>query len=144
MTAKKADYSFSRENNAVILFDGICNFCNSSVNFIIERDFKNRFKFAALQSPIGKGLLDKFNLNTENLKTIILIENEKYLYKNNRSFEDCKTSKGLLEVDIYIYFNPPFLRNIVYSIIAKYRYSWFGKKNSCRIPTPEEKEKFLV
>jgi predicted DCC family thiol-disulfide oxidoreductase YuxK len=73
--------SVFKDDYSIILFDGVCNFCNSSVNFIIERDYKNRFKFASLQSDKGQEFLKQFNLDTENLKTIILLENSRYFTK---------------------------------------------------------------
>lgn len=128
---------------SVILFDGVCNFCNSSVNFIIERDYKNRFKFAALQSQTGKEMMRKFTLDSENLKTILLIENGNYYTKTTATLRIAKHLKGFWKIFYVFIIVPPFLRNIVYDIIAKYRYRWFGKRDVCRMPGPDEKEKFL-
>jgi predicted DCC family thiol-disulfide oxidoreductase YuxK len=140
---QNTDSRFRGNDNSIILFDGVCNFCNSSVNFISERDYKNRFKFAALQSVIGKELLKQFNIDTENLKTIILIENGKYYIKTTAALRIAKHLNGLWKLTYVFIIIPPFIRNIVYNIIAKYRYKWFGKKDTCRIPSQEEKEKFL-
>jgi len=128
---------------SIVLFDGVCNFCNSSVNFIIYRDYKKRFKFTALQSGKGQELLKHYNLDTENLKTIILIENEKYFTKTTAALRIAKHLKGFWKLTYIFIIIPPFIRNIAYNIIAKYRYKWFGKKDACRILTNEEKEKFL-
>jgi predicted DCC family thiol-disulfide oxidoreductase YuxK len=130
-------------DNTIVLFDGVCNFCNSSVNFIIDRDYKNRFRFAALQSAKGREFLKQFNLDTENLKTIILIENGKYYTKTTAALRIAKHLKGFWKLTYVFIISPPFIRNIAYNIIAKYRYKWFGKKETCRIPAPAEKEKFL-
>lgn len=129
---------------AIILFDGICNFCNSSVNFIMERDTKNRFKFASLQSETGKDLLNHFGLDSKDLKTIILIENGKYYSKTTAALRITKQLKGFWKLFYIFIIIPSFIRNIAYNIIAKYRYVWFGKRDACRIPTQEEKEKFLI
>lgn len=128
---------------SIILFDGICNFCNSSVNFIIDRDYKNRFRFAPLQSGSGKELLEKFNLDADNLKTIILIEDGRYFTKTTAVLRIAKKLRGFWKFFYVFIIIPPFIRNIFYNIIARYRYRWFGKKETCRIPTSEEKTKFL-
>jgi predicted DCC family thiol-disulfide oxidoreductase YuxK len=129
---------------STVLFDGICNFCNSSVNFIIDRDYKDRFRFAALQSGKGIKLMNKFGLDSENLKTIILIEDDKYYTKTTAALRIVKHLRGIWKFFYVLIIIPPFIRNIAYSIIAKYRYRWFGKKDVCRIPLQEEKEKFLT
>jgi predicted DCC family thiol-disulfide oxidoreductase YuxK len=128
---------------SIVLFDGICNFCNSSVNFIIKHDNKNRFMFASLQSDTGKKLLNSFGLESENLKTIILVEGEKYYTKTTAALRIAKELRGAWKLFYVFIIIPPFVRNIFYNIISKYRYRWFGKRDSCRLPTPEEKEKFL-
>jgi predicted DCC family thiol-disulfide oxidoreductase YuxK len=135
--------SESKDDYSIILFDGICNFCNSSVNFIIDRDYKNRFRFASLQSDKGQELLNQFNLDTQNLKTIILLENGGYFTKTTAALRITKHLKEFWKFFYVFIIVPPFLRNIFYNIIAKYRYNWFGKRNICRIPAPEEKAKFL-
>ena len=127
----------------IILFDGICNFCNSSVNFIIERDIRNRFIFAPIQSESGKKLMNQFGLDAENLKTIILIEGERYYTKTTAALRIAKELKGAWKLFYVFIIVPPFIRDIFYNMISKYRYRWFGKRETCRLPTPEEKEKFL-
>lgn len=127
----------------IILFDGICNFCNSSVNFIIERDIRNRFIFAPIQSESGKKLMNHFGLDAENLKTIILIEGERYYTKTTAALRIAKELKGAWKLFYVFIIVPPFIRDIFYNMISKYRYRWFGKRETCRLPTPEEKEKFL-
>jgi predicted DCC family thiol-disulfide oxidoreductase YuxK len=127
----------------IVLFDGVCNFCNSSVNFIMDRDKKNIFKFAALQSEAGEKLQRKFSLDPKVLSSLILIEDDKYYTKTTAALRVAK-KLGFPWNLVYIFiFIPPAIRNIAYNIIAKYRYKWFGKKESCRIPSPEEKERFL-
>jgi predicted DCC family thiol-disulfide oxidoreductase YuxK len=125
------------------LFDGICNFCNSSVNFIIERDKKNIFRFAALQSEAGEKLQRKFSLNPNDLSSVIVIDGDKYYKKTTAALNVMKDLGFPWNLSYVLIHIPPFIRNIAYSIIAKYRYKWFGKRESCRIPAPEEREKFL-
>jgi predicted DCC family thiol-disulfide oxidoreductase YuxK len=127
----------------IILFDGVCNFCNSSVNMIMARDKKDVFKFAALQSEPGIALQKKFNLDPDDLESFILVEGDKY-YKKTTAALRVARKLGFPYSIVYVFIIvPPFIRNIFYDIIAKYRYKWFGKKEACRIPTPEERAKFL-
>lgn len=127
----------------IVLFDGICNFCNSSVNLIIDKDKDNKFKFAALQSDAGIELQKKFGLNPDNLKTFILIEDNKYYTKTTAALRVARDLKFPWNLSYIFIIIPPFIRNIAYNIIARYRYKWFGKRDACRIPTPEESAKFL-
>jgi predicted DCC family thiol-disulfide oxidoreductase YuxK len=127
----------------IILFDGVCNFCNASVNFVTDRDYKDNFRFAALQSDAGLELQKKFGFDTNNLSTFILIEGDKYFTKTTAALRVAKKLKGFWKLSYVFIIIPPFIRNIAYNIIAKYRYKWFGKKETCRIPTPEERAKFL-
>lgn len=127
----------------IILFDGVCNLCNSSVNFIIDHDKKNMFRFASLQSDSGQTLLKKFGLNNESFDSIILIDNEKYFTRSSAVLRIVKNFPGFWKLLYIFIIVPPAVRNLLYDIIAENRYKWFGKKDSCRVPTPELKEKFL-
>lgn len=127
----------------VILFDGVCNLCNSSVNFIIDHDTQNKFKFASLQSDAGQELLNKFNLNTKDFDSIIFVDGDRYYSQSSAVLRIVKEFPGLWKLLYVFIIVPPALRNIIYDIIAGNRYKWFGKKDSCRIPTPELKNKFL-
>lgn len=127
----------------IILFDGVCNFCNSSVNLIIDKDKDNKFKFAALQSDAGIELQKKFGLDPDDLKTFILVEGNKYFTKTTAALRVARDLKFPWNLSYIFIIIPPFIRNIAYNIIAKYRYKWFGKRDACRIPAPEEKAKFL-
>jgi len=125
------------------LFDGVCNLCNSSVNFIIDRDKKNVFKFAAMQSDAGQRLLKEFSLSPDEFHSVILVDGDKYYTKSTAALKIVK-ELGLLWSLLYIFIIfPAPVRDFFYNIIANNRYKWFGKKDSCRIPTPELKEKFL-
>lgn len=128
---------------SIILFDGVCNLCNSSVNFIIDHDKKNVFRFASLQSDAGQSLLKKFNLNVKDFNSIILVENDKFYERSSAVMKIVKKFPGLWKFLYLFIIIPPPVRNFVYDIIADNRYKWFGKKDSCRVPTPELKEKFL-
>jgi len=127
----------------IILFDGICNFCNYWVNFIIDRDSKNIFKFAALQSEKGNELLDKFNLPKNDFDSFILISQNKVYKKSTAAFEIAKHLNGWPKIISPLRFLPVYITDFFYDLIAKNRYRIFGKKKACRIPTKEEKSKFL-
>ncbi|MEX0778833.1 MAG: DCC1-like thiol-disulfide oxidoreductase family protein [Balneolales bacterium] len=128
---------------AIILFDGVCNLCNSSINFVIDRDPNRRFRYAALQSLKGKQLMSDLDFNAQELSSIILIEN-KHIYR--KSTAALKIAR-LLDFPWPLLYGfilvPPFIRNLVYDIIARNRYKWFGIQNECRIPSAGLRELFL-
>lgn len=130
-------------NQKIVLFDGVCNFCNSSVNFIIDHDKHNRFKFAALQTEAGQALLKKHNLPTEDFDSFILVDGDRYYKKSSAALHTVKEFPGLWKLLYVFIIIPPFIRDIFYNILAKNRYKWFGKRDECRMPTPELREKFL-
>jgi len=128
----------------VILFDGVCNLCNSSVLFIIKRDPKAKFKFASLQSEFGKSHLEKFGLPVTELNSVLLIKDGKLFQKSNAALEIAKHLGGGWPVFYVFKLVPAFFRDGFYSWIARNRYRWFGKKDACMIPTPELKSRFLA
>lgn len=131
------------KKDKIILFDGVCNLCNGAVTFIIKRDKNNLFKFATLQSEIAEELLIAKLSDKELLDSIVLIENGKQYTKSSAALRIAKNLSGAYPL-LYIFMViPKFLRDWVYSIIAKNRYKWFGKRDACMIPTPELKKKFL-
>jgi predicted DCC family thiol-disulfide oxidoreductase YuxK len=131
------------QNHHIILFDGVCNFCNFWVNFIIDRDKDDIFKFAALQSEAGQKLLNKFNLKTEDFDTFILIDSEIYFTKSTAALKIARKLNYPVKVLYYFIFIPKFLRDLIYSLIAINRYKFFGKRDVCKVPTENEKKKFL-
>jgi predicted DCC family thiol-disulfide oxidoreductase YuxK len=133
----------SDTNFKIILFDGVCNFCNYWVNFVLKRDKKNNFKFAALQSEIGKQLLKQFNLTANNFDSFILIDGNLIYKKSEAAFKVAKNLKGYPKVIAILSFMPKKFSDFFYDLIAQNRYKLFGKRGSCRIPTKEEMSKFL-
>jgi predicted DCC family thiol-disulfide oxidoreductase YuxK len=127
----------------IILFDGVCNFCNYWVNFIIDHDKQNLFKFAALQSEKGSELLEKFNLPKDDFDSFILISENKVYKKSSAAFAIAKDLSGWPKIFTPLNFLPKALTDLIYDMIAKNRYKFFGKKEACRIPTKEEKSKFF-
>ncbi|WP_040209150.1 thiol-disulfide oxidoreductase DCC family protein [Neobacillus jeddahensis] len=126
----------------IILFDGECNFCDLSVQFIIKRDPNGLFKFASLQSDIGKELLHKYNA-PDDLDSFVLLEDNHCYFKSSAALQVCKNLKGAWKLPYCLLVVPKPLRDFFYEIIAKNRYKWFGKKESCMLPTPEERKRFL-
>ena len=130
-------------SNRVILFDGVCNFCNSTVNFVIERDKKTIIKFAALQSDAGQQLLKQFNLSTSQFNSFIYIEDGKVFTQSTAALRVCKNLSALWPLLYGFIMVPEFIRDGIYKWIAKNRYKWFGKKDQCMIPSPEVRSRFL-
>lgn len=130
-------------NKKIILFDGVCNFCNYWVNFIIDRDNKNIFVFAALQSKTGQEFLSRLNFPTNEFDTFILIDGEVYFTKSDAAIKIAQDLKGWPKILSLGKFIPKRFRNFLYDVIAKNRYKLFGKKDYCRIPSKDEKAKFL-
>ncbi len=133
------------QNKYIILFDGICNLCDSSVNFILKKDIKNIFLFASLQSDVAKKLLLQFNskINKNNLNSIVLIKDNKIYFKSSAALIIAKELSFPYNLSYIFILIPKFSRNFIYDIIAKNRYKWFGKNNTCKIPTKETQNKFL-
>ena len=130
-------------NQPIILFDGVCNFCNSTVNIVIRKDKKKLIKFSALQSNTGKELLLQYGLPVDKLNSFVFIENGKAYTKSTGALIVCKYLSGVWPLLYGFIIVPSFVRNVVYDFIAKNRYKWFGVQQQCMIPTPEVKERFL-
>ena len=129
--------------SAIILFDGVCNFCNGSVNFIIEHDRKNYFKFAPLQSETAQKLLEKHNIDKAETDSIILIENDTAYTHSTAALRITRHLDGVWSGLYGFIVVPKFARDFFYKLFAKYRYKLFGKKDACMMPTPEIREKFI-
>jgi predicted DCC family thiol-disulfide oxidoreductase YuxK len=129
--------------SGIVLFDGVCNFCNSSVNFIIERDAENYFKFAPLQSESGIELLEKYNIDKAETDSVILIENKKAYMHSTAALKIAKHLDGAWSWLYAFIIVPKFLRDFAYKTFAKNRYRFFGKTEACMMPTPEIRERFL-
>ncbi|MGV2941377.1 thiol-disulfide oxidoreductase DCC family protein [Mesobacillus sp. LC4] len=126
----------------VILFDGVCNFCDASVQFILDRDEKEQFRFASLQSDAGQELLKKYKV-PDDVDSMILIENEKVYYKSSAALRISRHLRGAWKLLYVFMIVPPPIRNVVYDLIAKNRIKWFGQKDSCMLPPPNVRKRFL-
>ena len=131
------------QSSPIILFDGVCNLCNKSVQTVLKNDSKGIFKFASLQSEAGQKILQEYNLPTDNFGSFILVQNEKVYQKSTAALLVAKQLSGPIKLFYGFIIVPAFFRNFVYSIIAKNRYKWFGKSETCMIPTPALKARFL-
>lgn len=127
----------------VILFDGVCNFCNGAVNFTIKRDKHKTIKFAALQSDIGQALLKQYGLPGDFISSFLFIENGKVYSRSTAALRVCRYLKALWPLCYGFIIVPAFIRNAVYDFIAKNRYKWFGQKDECMVPTPDVRARFL-
>lgn len=130
-------------NHAIILFDGVCNLCDNTVQFILKRDKKGYFRFASLQSEQGQELLQKHNLPTAGFDSFVLVENDKVYQKSKGALRVCRRLGGGWPLLYGFIIIPAFIRNFVYSWVARNRYRWFGKKETCMLPKPEWRERFL-
>lgn len=126
----------------IIFFDGVCNLCNSSVQFVIKRDKEGTFRFASLQSGAGQEALQQFHLSQNDFNSFLLYEQGKLYTRSTAALRVLSQLKGWKWAGAFKYV-PPFIRNAVYNLIARNRYKWFGKKDECMIPTPELKSRFL-
>ena len=132
------------QGKKIILFDGVCNLCNGAVQYIIKRDKKNTFLFAALQSEIGRKFINERQIDTSKTDSIILIDpNVAYYIKSNAAMQIAYEFGGLWKALKIFEILPVSIRDVFYDFIAKNRYKWFGKEESCWIPTPELKAKFI-
>ncbi|MFC3415684.1 thiol-disulfide oxidoreductase DCC family protein [Algoriphagus hitonicola] len=130
-------------SKSIIFFDGVCNLCNTSIDFIINRDRKDRFLVGALQDQFSKKILASYQVKADYLDSLVLLEDEKIFYKSTAALKIAKHLSGLWPALYPLIFLPTWLRDPVYDWIGKNRYRWFGKKNTCRLPSPEEEAKFL-
>ncbi len=129
--------------HSIILFDGVCNLCNTAVQFVIKRDKKNHFVFASLQSGEGKKILSEHNFYTTSMDSFFLVENGNVYCRSTAALKVLKSLNGLWSITYVFMIIPRFLRDSIYNFIAKNRYRWFGRKDECMIPTAELRAKFL-
>ena len=130
--------------SAIILFDGECNFCNGSVNFIIERDAGKYFKFAPNQSEVGERLLREHRINKSETDSVILIEDGKVYLYSTAALRIARQLDGAWSRFYAFIVVPSFIRDFFYKLFAKYRLKMFGKRDACMMPTPEIRERFIT
>lgn len=131
------------QNNAVIFFDGVCNLCNTAVQFVIKHDGKNQFNYTALQGEYAKSVLPQFGLAPDQLKSILLFDQGKLYTKSSAVLRIAKKLGGGWSLLYGFIIIPKVIRDWFYDIIAKNRYKWWGKQASCWVPTALLKSKFI-
>lgn len=132
------------QETAIILFDGVCNFCNSSVNFLLRRDRGGLFRFAALQSEAGRRLLAEAGLQHHDLDSMVLIEGGRVSVKSTAALRAARRLPGLWFMTGLLLAIPRGLRDRCYDAFAARRYRWFGKRDVCMVPTAEMRSRFLA
>ncbi len=127
----------------ILLFDGVCNLCNGTVNWLIDRDAEGKLYFCSLQSEKGQTILEQFGLEKTNFQSVIFLKNNVLYQKSDAALELLESLGGFWKLLYFFKIIPVFIRHYFYDLIAQNRYNWFGKTEACRIPTPELKKRFL-
>lgn len=148
MANRVAPYRYSNGKSPVaekslILFDGVCNLCNGFVTFLIPRDRKNHFQFGSLQSPKVIELLRAYHYMTTELSTVILIEDDKLYTRSTAVLRIARRLGGIWVLAYPLILLPSFLRDWLYDLVARNRYRFFGRKDTCMIPRPEWRDRFV-
>ncbi len=137
--------SNSKIEKDIILFDGVCNLCNGAVNFVIDRDEKGQFRFAALQSEFAKEKLSGTTIDSDKLDTIVLLQSDGSVKsKSSAALHIARKLNGLWPALYLFIILPKFFRDWVYNIVARNRYRWFGRTDQCRMPSPELTKRFIL
>ena len=129
--------------NPIVMFDGECNLCNGLVKFIIRRDPRGKLRFAALQSEAGQRLLERFQFPRQNWDSFVVVAGERLYTKSTAALFMVRHLKGAWPLLAILLVVPKPLRDAVYSFVAKRRYKWFGRRESCMLPTPDIQSRFL-
>ncbi len=127
----------------IILFDGICNLCNQSIQAVIKRDSKKMFIFASLQSEAGAKLLSQYGAMDSNIDSVVLVHAGEIYIKSDAVLEIIRILGGPYTLILGFQIIPRFIRDFIYDWIARNRYGWFGKREACMIPTPDLRDRFL-
>lgn len=131
------------ETQPVILFDGVCNFCNGAVNFVIKRDKRSRIRFATMQSDAARELLAPYHWPVDDMKSFLFIENGKLYDRSTAALRVCRYLRGGWPLCYGLIIVPKFIRDGIYNWVARNRYKWFGQKDQCMVPTPDVRARFL-
>jgi predicted DCC family thiol-disulfide oxidoreductase YuxK len=132
------------KNKKIILFDGVCNLCDKTVQFVIENDRKDQFRFVALQSELGQQILKHIGINPANIDSVILYQpGIAYYYKSAAAIEIARSLGGFFHFGTVFKLIPTEIRNRLYDYVAKNRYKWYGKKETCLVPSTQNINKFL-
>ena len=129
---------------SLLLFDGVCNLCHGAVQFFLKRDVKNQFVFASLQSELGREILAAAGMDDRNLKSLVLVEDGQMYLRSEAALRATRHLWGPWQLAASLQIIPRALRDRVYDFIAANRYRWFGQKESCPLPSPQTRAKFLA
>ena len=143
MTKNAIEVEGDLKHHPVVLFDGVCNLCNAAVAFIIDRDSQGVFRFAPLQSDIGQILRARCDLDSATIDSIVVVEQGQCLMRSSAALAIAKRLDGLWPLLYGFILIPLPVRDTVYDFVATHRYRWFGKKDTCRLPLPDERARFL-
>ncbi|MFO0846729.1 MAG: thiol-disulfide oxidoreductase DCC family protein [Gemmataceae bacterium] len=127
----------------IVLFDGVCNFCNAGVNFILSHDHAARVRFASLQSPAGQSLLQQLNLPPDRFDSMVLVERGRPALRSTAALRVARYLDPPWPILTALLLVPTFLRDAAYDLLAANRYRWFGRLDACQVPTPEVRQRFL-
>lgn len=130
-------------NQPILLFDGVCNLCSGVVNFVLKHDKEKIFRFAPLQSQSGQQFLKKFGLSSDQINSVVLIENDTYTLRSTAALRIMRKLAWPYRAIYVCILVPASIRDLVYTLISKNRYRIFGKRETCRLPTPELTDRFL-
>lgn len=133
----------SADGHAVVLFDGVCNLCNASVRFIVRRDAGGYFRFASLQSDVGRALLEEHGLPRDEMASVVLVEGGRAHTRSDAALRVARRLSGAWPLLSAFRVLPRFVRDGVYGWIAANRYRWFGRRDACELPSPELRDRFL-
>jgi predicted DCC family thiol-disulfide oxidoreductase YuxK len=128
----------------IVLFDGSCGLCDRAVRFILQRDPHRRFRFAPQQSPVGKDLMAKHQIDPEKLQSIVVVENDRVYTRSTAALRIATELTEPWPLAGVLIFLPAEWRDAAYDFIARHRKQWFKPPDACRTPTPQEREQFLV
>ena len=129
---------------SIVLFDGVCNFCNRSVNFVIKHDRRGYFRFGPLQTAKGGEIARRHGIDPEQLDTFVLVENGRAYRKSGGALRVARRLGGVYALAYGLIVVPPFVRDFFYDSFARRRYRWFGKRDECMVPSQEVRERFLT
>jgi len=140
---EKYSTPFKMKTYRLIVFDGVCNLCNGLVQFIIKRDKKKQFKFTQLQSAFAQEIVSGLGLSGTELSTVVYVNNGRYYWKSTAVLNILNDLGGCWSLWYGLMIIPSVIRDGIYDLVAKRRYRWFGRQESCMVPTPEIMDRFL-
>jgi predicted DCC family thiol-disulfide oxidoreductase YuxK len=131
------------DSRHIVIFDGVCNFCNGAVNFIIKRDPTGRFWFTPMQSPIGQELIERYGADVAGIDTFLLVKEGRCFKRTDAALEITKDLKGYWYMFRVLKVFPQQFRDYFYRLFARNRYKFFGRRETCMVPTEGDRRRFL-